>query len=74
MNETHYGMGVINNASGLAVTDWNHTDQTGRGEGWLSALCVPGSAAGGGGVYFGGDSVGVNGVKQVQRLAYFAAN
>ncbi len=72
-NEVHYGFGVIDNSSGLAVSNWNHSDQTGRGEGWLSVLCVPGSAATGGGVYYGGDSIGVNGNPQVQRLAYFAA-
>ncbi len=72
INETHYGMGAISNSTGLAVTPWNHSDQTGRGEGWLTVLCVAGDKSTGGGVYFGGDSVGVNGVPQVQRLAYFA--
>lgn len=70
VNEKHYGLGAIDNSSGLAVTDWNHTDQTGRGEGWGAALCLPGPAPEGG-VYFGGDSIGVNGVRRVQRLAYF---
>ena len=75
VNATHYGLGVIDTTptSMLAVPNWNNTDQTGRGEGWGAALCVPGSAASGGGVYMGGDSVGVNGNPQVQRLAYFAA-
>ncbi len=72
VNETHYGVAAIDSSTGLAVTDWNHSDQTGRGEGWLSVLCVPGTASTGGGVYFGGDSVGMNGIPQVQRLAYFA--
>lgn len=74
VNETHYGMGVIDNTTSLAVTGWNHSDQTGRGEGWTSVLCIPGPAAQGGGVYFGGDSIGVNGNPKIQRLAYFPAS
>jgi hypothetical protein len=57
----------------LAVPDWNNTDQTGRGRGWGAILCVPGPAASGGGVYFGGDSPMVNGDPTIQRLAYFPA-
>lgn len=75
VNETHYGLGVIDTSptNMLAVTNWNHSDQTGRGAGWGAALCVPGPAASGGGVYMGGDSKGVNGNPQIERLAYFAA-
>lgn len=74
VNETHYGLGVITNTTGLAVSGWNHTTLTGRGAGWAASLCVPGPAATGGGVYFGGDSVGVNGDSTIQRLAYFPAS
>ncbi len=74
VNEIHYGLGVIDTTPNnmLAVSNWNDSDQTGRGEGWGAALCVPGSGSEGGGVYMGGDSIGVNGNPQVQRLAYFA--
>jgi hypothetical protein len=73
VNELHYGLGVIDVSPGnmLAVTDWNHTDQTGRGRGWDSVLCVPGSSSTGGGVYFGSDTIKVNGDAKIQRLAYF---
>jgi hypothetical protein len=73
VNEIHYGLGVINTTNALAVTPWNHTTATGRGAGWAAALCVPGSAATGGGVYFGGDGIGVNGNPAIQKLAYFPA-
>ena len=70
-NETHYGLGAIDNSSFLAVPSWNDTDQTGRGAGWDSVLCLPGPGSQGGGVYFGGDAVKVNGNRQIQRLAHF---
>ncbi|MGN6302728.1 MAG: hypothetical protein ACTHN8_16720 [Angustibacter sp.] len=73
VNETHYGLGVVDVSpkTFLAVTDWNHTDQTGRGAGWGAVLCVPGPGSQGGGVYFGGDAPVVNGDHRILRLAYF---
>jgi hypothetical protein len=73
VNETHYGLGVIDvrPTTMLAVSNWNHTDQTGRGRGLDGVLCVPGPSSSGGGVYFGGDSIQVNGDPKIQRLAYF---
>lgn len=73
VNERHYGLGVINTSTGLAVTAWNNSIETGRGAGWGGVLCEPGSAATGGGVYFGGDATGVNGNPEIERLAYFPA-
>lgn len=72
-NETHYGLGVIDTTPGnmLAVSGWNHTDQTGRGAGWSAALCVTGPGSAGGGVYMGGDGIGVNGNHNISKLAYF---
>lgn len=73
VNEVHYGLGVIDTTPGnmLAVSGWNQTDQTGRGAGWSAALCVPGPGSAGGGVYMGGDAIGVNGNKKISKLAYF---
>lgn len=52
--------------------DTKHLSRRRLHDGWGAALCVPGPAATGGGVYLGGDSVGVNGNPQIERLAYFA--
>ncbi len=75
-NETHYGLGVIDTTPGtmLAVTNWNHTELTGRGAGWSASLCVPGPASAGGGVYMGGDASQVGGNKAISKLAYFPAS
>lgn len=59
-------------AYGFAVPMWNSVaEATGRGAGWASCLAVDGDPLVGGGVYVGGDGVGVNGDNSVRRLAYF---
>ena len=75
-NEAHYGIGAVsvNPADanyGKAVSHWNDSTETGRGAGWMACLSVGRSAAGGGGVYMGGDAENVNGNAAIERLAYF---
>jgi hypothetical protein len=68
--EDHYGLGAIDvkpgdPGYGKAITSWNNTTSTGRGEGWKGSLTT--SA----GLWMGGDSPTVNGDKTIQRLAFF---
>ena len=70
--ENHYGLGAIdvNPADagyGRAITNWNHTTATGRGEGWAGSLST------GGGIYLGGDAEVVGSDTTIKRLAYFPA-
>jgi hypothetical protein len=71
--EEHYGIGAIDvrpsdPGYGRAVTSFNHTKSTGRGQGWAASLSITGS-----GVYIGGDATKVGGDKSIQRLAFFPA-
>jgi hypothetical protein len=68
--ENHYGIGAIdvNPADpgyGRAITNWNNTTSTGRGEGWAASLST------GAGIYIGGDAQTVGGDTTIKRLAFF---
>ena len=70
--ENHYGIGAIdvNPADagyGRAITSFNNSTATGRGQGWASSLST------GSGVYIGGDAEVVGSDTTIQRLAFFPA-
>ena len=70
--ENHYGIGAIDvNPSdagyGRAVTSFNNSTATGRGQGWAASLST--SA----GVYIGGDAQVVGSDTTIKRLAFFPA-
>jgi|HubBroStandDraft_6_1064221.scaffolds.fasta_scaffold08869_6 hypothetical protein len=70
--ENHYGIGAIdvNPADagyGRAITSFNNSTATGRGQGWASSLST------GAGVYIGGDAQDVGSDPTIQRLAFFPA-
>ncbi len=70
--ENHYGIGAIDvNPAGAgygrAITSFNNSTATGRGQGWASALST------GAGVYIGGDAQVVGSDTTIKRLAFFPA-
>ncbi len=70
--ESHYGIGAIDvNPSdpgyGRAITSFNNSTATGRGQGWAASLST--SA----GIYLGGDAQVVGSDTTIKRLAFFPA-
>ncbi len=70
--ESHYGIGAIdvNPADpgyGRAITSFNNSTATGRGQGWAASLST--SA----GIYLGGDAQVVGSDTTIKRLAFFPA-
>lgn len=70
--EDHYGIGAIDvNPSdpgyGRAITSFNNSTATGRGQGWAASLST--SA----GIYLGGDAQVVGSDTTIKRLAFFPA-
>ena len=70
--ENHYGIGAIDVTAGdanygHAITSFNNSTATGRGQGWAASLST--SA----GIYIGGDAQVVGNDTTIKRLAFFPA-